>query len=65
MSTNASLSIQYPDGTGASIYLHWDGYPAHVLPILMSFYDTQEKVEELISQDLHSLDIQMRANQHL
>lgn len=36
-----------------AIYCHWDGYPSHMLPLLEEFYNTPEKVEELI--DLGSL----------
>jgi hypothetical protein len=31
------------------IYVHWDGYPSHMIPILRKNYNTVEKVEELLS----------------
>lgn len=32
-----------------SIYCHWDGYPSHNGKILLEFYNTDEKVNELLS----------------
>jgi hypothetical protein len=49
MSTNASISIQLGNKSGLSIYSHWDGYPDGVGRTLLKFYDTEEKVNELIS----------------
>lgn len=38
------------------IYCHWDGYKSYNGRILMKYYDTKEKVEELISHgDMSSL----------
>jgi len=51
MSTNATIIIQRPGSNPpefASIYVHWDGYPAHHGKILLENYNTYEKVVELI-----------------
>jgi hypothetical protein len=50
MSTNASISIQLnkKEKSGKSIYNHWDGYPDFVGVRLLNFYNTEEKVKELI-----------------
>lgn len=49
MSTNARIGILNKDKSTDSIYLHWDGYPSHVTPILLRSYNTPEKIRELIS----------------
>lgn len=48
MSTNCSISTKNQDG-GRTIYGHWDGYPSNNGLILKKYYNTQEKVDELIS----------------
>lgn len=49
MSTNATISVVHKDGTVNTIYLHWDGYPSHALVTLEKWYDTYEKVAELVA----------------
>jgi hypothetical protein len=48
MSTNARIGMLNPDGSVTSIYLHSDGYPSHVAPILTRHYKTTTKVKELL-----------------
>jgi hypothetical protein len=48
MSTNARIGMLNPDGSVTSIYLHNDGYPSHVAPILTRHYKTTAKVMELL-----------------
>jgi len=47
MSTNASISIKV-EGKIKTISQHWDGYPDWTGKKLLKFYDTEEKVKELI-----------------
>lgn len=49
MSTNSTISIQHKDGSIDGVYCHWDGYPSWNGQILYAFYNTPEKVNELIS----------------
>lgn len=49
MSTNASISIQLGKKGGKTIYQHWDGTPKYSGKTLLKFYNTEEKVKELIS----------------
>lgn len=49
MSTNSRIGILHNDGTTETIYCHWDGYPAHHMPILTEHYDTIEKVRALVA----------------
>lgn len=49
MGTRANIAIKNEDGSFTSVYLHWDGYPSHTLPILEKYYNTEEKVRELLS----------------
>lgn len=49
MSTNANIAIINTDGNADVIYTHWDGYPRHHAPILKNYYNTEEKVRELIN----------------
>ncbi len=54
MSTNASISIKVENKI-KTIYQHWDGYPDWTGKKLLKFYDTEEKVKELI--DLGNISI--------
>ena len=49
MSTNSTINIQHKDGTIDGVYCHWDGYPSWNGQLLYAFYNTPEKVNELIS----------------
>lgn len=49
MSTRSKIAIRRKDGSLQGIYCHFDGYLGYVGEILEKFYDTTEKVEELIS----------------
>lgn len=57
MSTRSSIGIlDETTNTVKAVYCHWDGYPRHNGRILMEYYDTPEKVKELISHgDISSL----------
>ncbi|KAA5541500.1 hypothetical protein FYK55_18250 [Roseiconus nitratireducens] len=48
MSTRAILAICLPDETILATYLHFDGYPEHVMPILTTGYLVPEEALELI-----------------
>lgn len=48
MSTNASISVEYADGSVQMIYLHFDGHEAG--EILKNHYGTYEAAVELIEQ---------------
>ena len=49
MSTNGTIIVQRPETNEfASIYTHWDSYPSHHGPILLEYYNTYEKVSELV-----------------
>jgi hypothetical protein len=50
MGTRARIAVKHPtNGTYASIYTHWDGYPSHHGPRLLKGYTTSEKVCELMA----------------
>ena len=49
MSTNSTINIKHKDGSYEGIYCHWDGYPTWNGQLLYTFYNTPEKVNELIS----------------
>ena len=56
MATRSMISIHQNDGKIRSVYCHWDGYFEHNGVILYNFYNTPEKVKELISYgDISSL----------
>jgi hypothetical protein len=56
MGTRSSISL-YKDGIVKTIYCHWDGYLYHNGRILVTSYNTIERVEELLSfGDCSSLD---------
>jgi len=49
MVTNSTIAIQNIDGTVHQIYCHYDGYIEHNGRILKTYYNTAEKVKELIA----------------
>ena len=49
MGTRSTIAVEHADGTVSQVYCHWDGYLTHNGQILVDHYDTQEKVEQLIS----------------
>lgn len=48
MSTRSEIGIQNKNGIIESVYCHWDGYLAHNGLLLYLYYNTEEKVRELI-----------------
>jgi hypothetical protein len=48
MSTNSRVAIQLKNKKIKSIYVHWDGYLSGVGQDLLDFYNTEEKVNELL-----------------
>jgi len=60
MATRSTISKKNPDGTYSTIYCHWDGYPSNNGKLLLKYYNTDEKVNELISLgDLSYLESQL------
>ena len=56
MSTRSVIGIMNDDKTVNSVYCHFDGYPEHTGYFLKKFFDTTEKVQNLISNgDISSL----------
>lgn len=49
MATHSYIGKQNQNGTITAIYCHFDGYPSHHAPILIQHYDTEQKVDELLS----------------
>jgi hypothetical protein len=48
MATRSNIAIKNTDGTIRSIYCHWDGYPAHNGEMLRRYYNTTDKINQLI-----------------
>jgi len=56
MATRSTIGVENADGTVIGVYCHWDGYLANNGKLLFEFYDTEEKIRELISHgDISSL----------
>ena len=56
MSTRSRIGIEFENGTVASIYCHWDGYPDNNGVILLEHYQDVEKIKQLIELgDISSL----------
>ena len=56
MATRSVIGIINEDNTVNSVYCHYDGYPEHTGYFLKKFFDTTEKVNNLISNgDISSL----------
>lgn len=48
MATRSLIGKQTQNGLVRNIYCHWDGYPEHNGYLLMRFYNTPEKVDQLL-----------------
>ena len=63
MATRSRIRMQLPSGKTRSVYCHSDGYPSHNGRILKEFYNTTEKVEELLALgDLSYLSERVKPN---
>ena len=49
MGTRSRIGIQLKDDSILSVYCHYDGYPAFNGRVLREFYNTKEKVSQLIN----------------
>ncbi|MBO5435960.1 hypothetical protein J6A31_09210 [bacterium] len=49
MSTPCNIGIINYDDSVDVIYCHWDGYPSYQTQILLTDYNTEQKVRELIN----------------
>lgn len=49
MATRSFIRMELPTGEKRSIYCHYDGYPSHNGAILAKYYNTTEKVKELLA----------------
>lgn len=57
MATRSNIAIRETDGSFLYIYSHWDGYPSHHGPLLLTHYNTEEKARLLVSHgDVSILD---------
>ena len=58
MATRARIGIALDNGNTFSIYSHWDNYPIHNGAILLLYYNSEDKVRELLSHgDMSSLGV--------
>lgn len=55
MSTRSRVGMVTGRNEVKSIYVHFDGYPSHHIPILTEFYNSKESVEALL--DLGDLSV--------
>lgn len=56
MSTRSLIGIMNKDGSITNVYCHFDGYLEGVGITLLNFYDTEEKIYELLEKgDMSSL----------
>ena len=49
MGTRSRIGIELSDSSILSVYCHYDGYPSFNGKVLHEFYDTKEKVTQLIN----------------
>lgn len=49
MSTNCRIGLINTDGSVDSIYCHNDGYPAHQIPVLKTYYNSAKRVKALLA----------------
>ena len=64
MSTRAIIALRLPDDSVLATYLHFDGYPDHVLPILRSGYvDPEDALHLIQGGEIRSLPPRPERNQ--
>lgn len=49
MGTRSTINMQLDDGVFEGVFCHWDGYLTGVGKQLKTYYNTKEKIMELIS----------------
>ena len=49
MSTRSTIAIRRLDGSMTKVYCHWDGYTENNGVILQKYYNTPDKIEELLA----------------
>jgi hypothetical protein len=49
MGTRSNIGILEKDGTCRVIYCHWDGYPSHHAPMLLTHYADETTARELVA----------------
>ena len=56
MATRSTIAIEHADGTVEQVYCHWDGYLEYNGRLLLEYWNSQDKLEQLIALgDLSSL----------
>ena len=48
MGTNANVAIENEDGTIDSVYVHFDGMPSRMMPLLTAHYADRDKARALV-----------------
>ena len=57
MATRSRIGLKLENGDVKSIYCHWDGYPSWNGKILLTHYQTEDKINELLDLgDISSLN---------
>ena len=64
MSTNSNIAIKLESGKIRSVYCHWDGYIQHNGKILNTYYNSVDKVIELINNGTISILAPNIGNKH-
>lgn len=49
MSTRSFITKKLEDGKYIGVYHHWNGYPEYLGKLLVNSYDTEEKLDKLLS----------------
>jgi hypothetical protein len=50
MATRSNIAIKTLDGNWLSVYVHFDGQPSNILPILNTHYENYDKTLEMIME---------------
>lgn len=63
MATRARIGMALENGNTLSVYSHWDNFPDDSGAILLLYYNTEEKVRELLTHgDISSLGVRSGGN---
>jgi hypothetical protein len=62
VSTHSYIGMEKADGSVSFIYCHFDGYPAHQVPLLTQNWTVREDIEALLKRgDINGLGIDLQA----
>lgn len=65
MGTRSNIAVMQPNGKIKDVYCHWDGYPSHNGKMLLTYYNSEEKANQLMELgDISALNERVAPNEN-